>query len=352
MCPCQVSGEPSGEIAVSLKWKHPYHIRHETKPTSSATTTTRTHQPSSKQPTSKAVPSKSKTPKVHGLAKVKDDQASEKRESVSTSGVSTKEGDRNGTTGSALKSSSQISLERQPSSSTLLTESDETTPLTSEESQVSLTDDNERDSVSLSQPVVVAVAPTKTGADKSTKAPSLPQKKKKSVSLATASSKAKRTTSIPLKNSLPPLTAKVTTPAAKEAPVNEDVGQKQAGESLIKNGVVTAQQSLGDSSSSSDLVDVTDSEMSLMSGLELNTKEDTRKEKSVDQSKVAQVVRQSETGEGDESGEGSEVGDSGSVTVTEVSEEEEEIDEDIDGSGEDTMFEETPQQSGMLYVCM
>ena len=288
---------------------------------------------------------------MHGLAKGKDDQASEKRESVSTSGVSTKEGDRNGTTGSALKSSSQISLERQPSSSTLLTESDETTPLVSEESQVSLTDDNERDSVSLSQPVVVAIAPAKTGADKSTKAPSLPQKKKKGVSLATASSKAKRTTSISLKNSLPPLTAKVTTPAAKEAPVNEDVGQKQAGESLIKNGVVTAQQSLGDSSSS-DLVDVTDSEMSLMSGLELNTKEDTRKGKSVDQSEVAQVVRQGEPGEGDGSGEGSEVSDGGSVTVTEVSEDEEEIEEDIDGSGEDTMFEETPQQSGMLYVCM
>ena len=285
---------------------------------------------------------------MHGLAKVKDDQASVKRESVSTSGVSTKEGDRNGTTGSALKSSSQTSLERQPSSSTLLTESDETTPLTSEESQVSLTDDNDRDSVSLSQPVVVAVAPAKTGADKSTKAPSLPQKKKKGVSLATASSKAKRTTSIPLKNSLPPLTSKVTTPAAKEASVNEDVGQKHAGESLLQNGVVTAQQSLGDSSSS-DLVDVTDSEMSLMSGLELNTKEDTRKEKSVDQSEVVQVVRQSEPGEGDGSGEGSEVSDSGSVTVTEVSEEE--IEEDIDGSGEDTMFEETPHRSGMPYMC-
>ena len=288
---------------------------------------------------------------MHGLAKDKDDQASEKRESVSTSGVSTKEGDRNGTTGSALKSSSQTSLEGQPSSSTILTESDETTPLVSEESQVSLTDDNDRDSVSLSVPVVVAVAPTKTGADKSTKAPPLPQKKKKGVSLATASSKAKRTTSIPLKNSLPPLTAKVTTPAAKEPPVNEDVRQKHAGESLIKNGVDTAQLSLGDSSSS-DLVDVTDSEMSLMSGLELNTKEDTRKGKSVHQSEVVQVVRQGETGVGGESGEGSEVSDSGSVTVTEVSEEEEEIEEDIDGSGEDTMFEETPHQSGMPYVCM
>ena len=47
-----------------------------------------------------------------------------------------------------------------------------------------------------------------------------------------------------------------------------------------------------------------------------------------------------ESGEGDDGSEGDE---SGSVTVTELSgkEEEEEIEEDIDDSGEDTMFEET-----------
>ena len=116
----------------------------------------------------------------------------------------------------------------------------------------------------------------------------------------------------------------------------------------------TASQTLD---SSSDLVDVTDSEMSIMSGLNLNPVEDIPKQSTgIDNEKRTSEERNTtedtaeiesdkrgdpyESGEG---GDGSEGDESGSVTVTELSgkEEEEEIEEDIDDSGEDTMFEET-----------
>ena len=54
------------------------------------------------------------------------------------------------------------------------------------------------------------------------------------------------------------------------------------------------------------------------------------------------------TGEAGEGGGAGEADDSLSVTVTELSGEE--VEEDLDGTGEDTMFEETPHHSGMLLL--
>ena len=102
--------------------------------------------------------------------------------------------------------------------------------------------------------------------------------------------------------------------------------------------------------------------MSIMSGLNLNVVGDIpRQSTGIDNEKLTseksrateytQAERESnkasagDIGDVGEGGDGSEYDKSGSVTVTELSGEEE-IEEDIDDSEEDTMFEETLTQSG------
>lgn len=254
----------------------------------------------------------------------------------------------------SLKSESKSSLTTQSSSSPIISESeltDEISPIVSEESQLV--------STSKPQPTVpaeaavssVCPATEKSKIDK-TSATRAPQSKK---IVKVASSKPKKVTSTPLKNSLPPLTAKL--PAIAKQPENDRPAHKDRHTEHDPN---TAPQTLD---SSSDLVDVTDSEMSIMSGLNLNAVGDIpRQSTGIDNEKLTsekssatehtRAERESDkasagdAGEDGDAGDGSEYDESGSVTVTELSGEEE-IEEDIDDSEEDTMFEETLTQSGI-----
>ena len=269
-----------------------------------------------------------------------------------------------------LKSDSKTSLGGMSSSSTILSESEESTTILSEESEVSLVEHRKVEAtpeVPL-QPLVVAVQSKIKSGDESKKKAQSVTKNKKRMTLTTTTSKGKKDKSIPLKNSLPPLTAKVPTSGdkLKELQPGSDSDRQ---EELVRKRDTSAQQSLGDSSS--DLVDVTDSEMSLMSGLNLGATEECVKESHTTQNgdkngpKIENETKIGEAGGGgaaNEAGEGGESGEDGdeslSVTVTELSGEEE-VEEDLDESGEDTMFEETPHQSGTCivtishtYVCL
>ena len=249
-----------------------------------------------------------------------------------------------------MKSESKSSLSgAQSSSSPIVSESeDEISPIVSEESQESLAQPQDHPTVP-AQPTLSAVAPiAEKSKDDEDPAPS-PLQSNEAVKIT--SSKPKKVTSTPLKKSLPPLTAKLSA-IAKEPP-SDRLAHKEQRNGRDMNVEGTASQTLN---SSSDLVDVTDSEMSIMSGLNLNPAEDIPRqstginnEKCVSEESnttkhAAAVIESDKRGDPGESGEGDE---SGSVTVTELSgEEEEEIEEDIDDSGEDTMFEETLHQSG------
>ena len=262
-----------------------------------------------------------------------------------------------------LKSESKSSLGAQSSSSPIVSESeDEISPIVSEESQVLLSQAHDHHMVQ-AQPTVSAVHPVteKSKDDKASATTALQSKKKVNV----ASLKPKKATSTPLKKSLPPLTAKL--PAIAKQPADDRLAHKDQHNECDTNA---ASQMLD---SNSDLVDVTDSEMSIMSGLNLNTVEDiprqstgieneklTSEESSTATEHAAAEIESDKagkpgdpggSGEGCDAGDASECNESGSVTVTELSgeEEEEEIEEDIDDSGEDTMFEETLQQSGIRF---
>ena len=252
----------------------------------------------------------------------------------------------------SLKSESKSSVVTQSSSSPIISESeDEISPIVSEESQL----------VSASKPkptvpaetAVSSIGPatvkSKTDKTLATRAP----QSKKIVKVASLKP-SKKVTSTPLKNSLPPLTAKL--PAIAKQPENDRPAHKDRHKEHDPN---TASQTLD---SSSDLVDVTDSEMSIISGLNLNTvgdiprqstgneNEKLTSEKSTEHTEAERESDKASAGDiGDagEGGDGSEYDESGSVTVTELSAGEEEIEEDIDDSGEDTMFEETLIQSGI-----
>lgn len=280
---------------------------------------------------------------------MKDDKfkASEKKTSVTLNSKQAPTQKDDVEIGLSLKSESKASLGGESSSSTILSESDETAPVVSEGSQVSLKDQDDRNSVPLTQPVLVGPG-VKSGVGKVIKGTSPLSQKKKVLSVT--SSKRKGEASIPLKNSLPPLIVK---PPPTEQPVSQAGQQDLVGERVDKKAATnddSIHQTLGDSSVS-DLVDVTDSEMSLMSGLNA---EDTERQKNPvtgdRQNRENIVPRPTSHRENGEAGEGGEGDDSVSVTVTELSGEEE-IEEDLDGTGEeDTMFEETPHQSGILTL--
>ena len=253
----------------------------------------------------------------------------------------------------SLKSESKSSVTTQSNSSPIISESeDEISPIVSEESQL----------VSASKPkptvpaeaAVSSVCPAteKSKTDK-TLATRAPQSKK--IVKVASSKPSKKVTSTPLKNSLPPLTAKL--PAIAKQPENNRPAHKDRHNEHDPN---TASQTLD---SSSDLVDVTDSEMSIISGLNLNavgdiprqstgiedeklTSEKSRATEHTEAERESDKASAGDIGEGGDAGDGSEYDESGSVTVTELSGGEEEIEEDIDDSGEDTMFEETLTQSG------
>ena len=254
----------------------------------------------------------------------------------------------------SLTSESKSSLGVQSSSSPIVSESeDEISPVVSEESQVSLSK-RQGHPATPAQPTSSAVLSVteKSKSDNTTTTRALQGKKIVKV----ASSKSKKVTSTPLKNSLPPLNAKLSA-IAKEPASDRPAHKDQHNE----HDTNTASQTLD---SSSDLVDVTDSEMSIMSGLNLNTVGDiprqstdiqdeqlTREESTQAEIESDKPGDRGERGEGCDTGDASEGDESGSVTVTELSGEEE-IEEDIDDSGEDTMFEETLQQSGISLACM
>ena len=253
-----------------------------------------------------------------------------------------------------LKSDSKTSLGGMSSSSTILSESEESTTILSEESEVSLPERRKVEATPdvAAQHLVVAVqSKMKSGDELKKKAQSL-TKNKKGITLTTTTSKGKKGKSIPLKNSLPPLTAKVPISGDKLKELQPS-SESDRQEELVRKEETSAQRSLGDSSS--DLVDVTDSEMSLMSGLNLGATEECVKESHTTQSgeqngpKIENETKIGEVGGGGAAGEAGESGEDGdeslSVTVTELSGEEE-VEEDLDESGEDTMFEETPHQSG------
>ena len=323
-----------------MRWKHPYHIRPDSTP---AAQLPPLHSKASvpKQPAPKLTPSK---PKLQPRAD-KDDH---KIERTATKGVSASICTENAP--QSLKSESKSSLSgAQSSSSPIVSESeDEISPIVSEESQESLAQPQDYPTVP-AQPTLSAVAPvTEKSKDDKDPAPSA-LKSKEAVQIT--SSKPKKVTSTPLKKSLPPLTAKLSA-IAKEPP-SDRLAHKEQRNGRDVNVEGTASQTLD---SSSDLVDVTDSEMSIMSGLNLNPVEDIPRQSTginnekcaseeSNTTKHAAAIESDKRGGPGESGEGDE---SGSVTVTELSgeEEEEEIEEDIDDSGEDTMFEETLHQSG------
>lgn len=259
----------------------------------------------------------------------------------------------------SLKSESKSSLGAQSSSSPIVSESeDEISPVVSEESQVSLPEPQGHPTTP-AQPTFSAEPSVaeKSKSENTTTTRALQGKKIVKV----ASSKSKKVTSTPLKNSLPPLNAKLSA-IAKEPASDRPALKDQHNE----HDTNTVSQTLD---SSSDLVDVTDSEMSIMSGLNLNTMGDiprqstdiqdeqlTREESNAIKRTQAEIESdkpgdRGERGEGCDAGDASEGDESGSVTVTELSGEEE-IEEDIDDSGEDTMFEETLQQSGISLACM
>ena len=202
--------------------------------------------------------------------------------------------------------------------------------------------------------VCPATEKSKTDKTLATRAP-----QSKNIVKVASSKPSKKVTSTPLKNSLPPLTAKL--PAIAKQPENDRPAHKDRHKEHDPN---TASQTMD---SSSDLVDVTDSEMSIMSGLNLNAMGDIpRQSTGIEDEKLTseksratehtQAERESDKasagdiGEGGEGGDGGEYDESGSVTVTELSGGEEEIEEDIDDSGEDTMFEETLTQSGTCKI--
>ena len=269
-------------------------------------------------------------------------------------------------TASTLKSEIKTSLEQQSSSSPVLSESEETSPVISEESQVSLTEPHStsRDHGPL-QPVLVAPVHPKSTDNKPVTAPPRSTQSKRPETVA--ASKKKTGTSAaapPLKNSLPPLVGKLPT-TARDQPSSGRQEQHRdrddgGGHHLDKDTTDDVQHAgLQTLDSSSDLVDVTDSEMSMMSGLNFNTVEDVMKQRTTPQSRrlpseeknVRTVHDQGESGDVGDAGEGGEGGDAGeggdseSVTLTELSGEEE-IEEDLEDSGEDTMFEESPHQLG------
>lgn len=361
----QVSGESGGEVELSLRWKHPYHIRHDATPQTSG----------SKQPAVKPTLS---VPEIKAESKVKKCIADVRKEQAVTDTTPTHVDDPSVNVVN-LKSESKTSLGGQSSSSTILSESEETTPVVSEGSQVSLTEPATS---------TVVPAPQQTIADRDSDKSSRVNERskglshlrnKKAVSLtSSSSSKAKKKVSFPLKNSLPPLITKVTTPVLENQPQSDKSGSQEP--SHVRKEVAdvsSVQQTLADTSSS-DLVDVTDSEMSLMSGLNLNTTGDAIKHRTTDLNKksanegksghkfvttndisddgpASSAGERSEggesgdsegvTGDAGEGGGAGETDDSVSVTVTELSGDE--VEEDLDGTGEDTMFEETPHQSGM-----
>ena len=253
-----------------------------------------------------------------------------------------------------MKSESKSSLGAQSSSSPIVSESeDEISPIISEESQVSVSQPHDHLAI---QPTLAASVTEKVKGDKTLAVKVLQSKKTPKI----ATLKPKKVTSTPLKKSVPPLTSKLS--AIAKEPSSDGLSHKEQGNGKDLN-TGAASQTLD---SSSDLVDVTDSEMSIMSGLNLNTVEDlprqstgienenklTKEENNTGTTEHAAVEIESDKhgdpGDPGEGGGGSEGDESGSVTVTELSreEEEEEIEEDIDNSEEDTMFEETLQQSG------
>ena len=237
-----------------------------------------------------------------------------------------------------MKSESKSSLGAQSSSSPVLSESeDETSTVLSNQSQASLTEPHSHRVPSDS--TVVAPLLEESKDDKSITTRDLQSKK----AVKVKSSKQK-VTSTPLKNSLPPLTAELSA-IAKQLP-NSELGHKEQSKGRDTKVEGTTSQTLD---SSSDLVDVTDSEMSIMSGLNFNVEEASRQRTSAQSESLPKVdpvkhTTRIELVEDGESGDASEANESGSVTVTEMSEEE--IEEDIDDSGEDTMFEETLHKTG------
>lgn len=267
-----------------------------------------------------------------------------------------------------MKSQSETSLGAQPASTAVISElKEETTPVAYEESRVSLTQGHPTE---LPEPAIAAAAtPKEMKESKSSKAPAVrvPQDKR---AVKVASSKHKTVTSTPLKNSLPPLTAQLSAIDGEPISSGSDREEKVGGRSLVTEG--GASQLLD---SSSDLVEVTDSEMSIMSGLNQNTTEDVHvpvstkahsemvsNEKSNGAARhMMTEIKSGWSGDDCVKDEVSEDGDAGdsdesvSVTVTELSgddEEGEEIEEDIGESEEDTMFEETLQESGTcIHVC-
>jgi hypothetical protein len=285
----------------------------------------------SKQTTPKLT---SSTPRIQPKAD-KDDR---KIESKGTSDASVKV--HTETVPQSLKSESKSSLATQSSSSPIVSESeDEISSIMSEESPLTSISKRQGDPT---VPAHTTVRPVteKSKNDKTSASRALQSKKIVKV----ASSKPKKVTSTPLKNSLPPLTAKLS--AIAKQPANDRPAHKD------DKDTNSASQTLD---SSSDLVDVTDSEMSIMSGLNLNAVGDIPRQSTgieLTSEKISTTEHTPAEGESDkagkpgEGGEGGEYDNSGSVTVTELSGEEE-IEEDIDDSGEDTMFEETLTQSGI-----
>ena len=357
-----MSGEAGGEVELSLRWKHPYHIRHDSAPQTSG----------SKQP---AVKPTLTVPEMKAKSKVKKHVVNNKKDQAITENTPSHVDDQSVNV-MDLKSESKTSLGGQSSSSTILSESDETTPVLSEGSQTSLTEPATNTIVPASQQTISDRGSGKrSSVDERSKGLSHPRNKK-AVSLTSSSSKRKKNASFLLKNSLPPLITKIATPVLENQPENDKLGQTE--QNHVRKEVAdvsTAQQTLTDTSSS-DLVDVTDSEMSLMSGLntddamkqrttDLNKKsanEGKTNHKFVTKGDVSDGNQASSAGEGGEGGESGndregvtgdagegggagEADDSLSVTVTELSGYE--VEEDLDDTGEDTMFEETPHQSGM-----
>lgn len=285
------------------------------------------------------------------MAKHKEESADKKRnEPVTIS----EEKDNGGLSrpDAALKSDSKTSLGGESSSSTLISESEDSPPILSEDSQVSVVAEPRREEAMVSsKPMVVQVAARgEVNDDESKKEATSQTKTKKGITLRTGSSSAsngKKEKSLPFKNSLPPLTTKV--PKGEKSkepnlkPSSDSASQKEVVSEKETDGEAT-QQELGDSSS--ELVDVTDSDMSLMSGLNMG---DTEKDRKGGQKAQSNNVERESGGAGGvggagDAGEGGD--DSLSVSVSELSGEE--VEEDLEAeSEEDTMFEETPHQSGM-----